>query len=123
VNRQRFVTRDPAEEGEIRSQQLGAALAQQCDPEFLEAVLHMKSALDEFGGQAYIAASRDRFGDDGRPDESGRFYTWGYIVHYGSKVTIRRLQTDEEVPEEGPPPEADEEAPVDGAETLEPVEA
>jgi hypothetical protein len=35
--------------------------------------------------------------------------TLGYIVHYGSKPTIKRLQTEEEAPEIEAPPEPDEE--------------
>jgi hypothetical protein len=86
-------------EGEARAQNLAAALAQKCDPEFLEAVLHMKSALDEFGGQVFIAAARDHFNDQGAVvpvSQPGRWTTYGYLFHYGDKPQIRRLQTDEE---------------------------
>ena len=65
MKRQRFVQRDPAVEGTERAQQLAAALAVTCDAEFLERLLAHKTALDEFGGQLFIAAARGKFDQDG----------------------------------------------------------
>lgn len=126
MNRQRYVDRDFQNEGSPRSQELAAALAVQCDPELLEAFLHLKGALDEFGGQAFIAATRERISveEDGtiRKDERGVFTTLGYIVHYGSKASLKRLQTEEDAGQVEAAPEPDAEQPYDGeGEIEEPV--
>lgn len=128
MNRQRFVDRDFQNEGSPRSQELAAALAVQSDPEFLEAVLHAKGALDEFGGQVFVAATRQKVSVDEegviRADESGAFATLGYIVHYSSKASIRRLQTEEETSAVAAPdePDAEQEFTGEEPETGEPTE-
>lgn len=122
MNRQRYIDRDFEAEGDVRAQNLAVALAQTCDPDFLEAVFHMKSALDEFGGQAFIAAARDHFNDQGEVvpvNQPGRWQTYGYLIHYGDRPTIKRLQTDEEAEQFDPPAQAETEQPAD----LEPVGA
>lgn len=90
MNRQRFVDRDFEAEGSERSARLAAALAQTCDPEFLEALIHHKAALDEFGGEVYIAASpRPKFNRKGERievNEPGNFETLGYIFHFGHRA-------------------------------------
>lgn len=127
MNRQRYVDRDFQNEGSPRSQELAAALAVKCDPDFLEVVLNLKAALDEFGGQAFIAATRDRVSwavvEEGGEetlrlvkDQTASFKTLGYITHFTEKATIKRLQTDEEVAavEEPADADVDVEEPYDG---------
>jgi hypothetical protein len=60
MNRQRFIDRDFQNEGSPRSQELALALAAQCDPELIEAILHGIGAIHEFGGQLFIAGTRKR---------------------------------------------------------------
>jgi hypothetical protein len=78
--------RDERNEGSERSQQLAAALAQVSDPEFLERVLHMKSALDEFGGEFRVQALRHKYDPVGNRLEDmtldGEYYTDAYMTHY-----------------------------------------
>jgi hypothetical protein len=92
MNRQRFVSRDFNREGDQRAQQLGLALAAECDPDFLEAFLHHKAAMDEFGGQLYIAAARVKVDADAMPvdhSEAGHYITYGYIFHFGHKAQLK----------------------------------
>jgi hypothetical protein len=91
LNRNASLLRDFQSEGSDRSMQLATALAQIADPDFLERVIHLKSSLDAWGGEAYIAAERrpvdpatGRICDHNTP---GREYaTLGYITHYGHRV-------------------------------------
>jgi hypothetical protein len=91
LNRNASLLRDFQSEGSERSMQLATALAQIADPDFLERVIHLKSSLDAWGGEAYIAAERrpldpatGRICDHNTP---GREYaTLGYITHYGHRV-------------------------------------
>jgi hypothetical protein len=102
MNRQKFQRRIFEAEGSERSQQLALSLAAECDPEFLETLLHYKSALDEFGGQIYIAAARDKFDTEGNNVEHneprGSFETWGYVCHYGHKAQLKGQETEPDVP-------------------------
>lgn len=122
MNRQRFIDRDFQDEGSERALALAAALAQVCDARFLETLLHHKTALDEFGGQLYIAAARHKFDSEGKPadhSEPGAYETVGYVWHYGHKAQLRGQVTEPdeawgsaEAPEvEGSEPEGVEEAP------------
>lgn len=122
MNRQRFIDRDFDGEGSERSQALALALAQTCDARFLEAILHHKAALDEFGGQLYIAAAREKFDADGNRTETvGAYETFAYIFLFSEKVKIagRLAETAEaeaaEAPTEAPEPEPEqpEESPAD----------
>ena len=127
MNRQRAVIRTE-EEGSQRAQQLGLALAALCDEEFLEALIHHKSALDDFGGDLYIGANRVKYDAEGRRMEKGdtgpgTFVTTGYIFHYGSKSRVKQLATEEEVAEVPEPPQAEEEEPSPNGAEPEPVEA
>lgn len=101
MNRSRYVrrlVRDPetgeiirVPEGDEAANQLAFALATTCSVEFLEAMLHHKSALDEFGGSVFIAASRMRFDDEGNPvehSEPGAYHTAGYAWNYSKKSRL-----------------------------------
>lgn len=78
--------RNELEEGGQRSQQLAVALAQISDPEFIEMVVHMKSALDAFGGQVTISALRNKYAVTGERlsdlTKDGEYATDGYGCHY-----------------------------------------
>lgn len=73
--------------------QLATALAQVSDPDFLEAVLHIKSMLDRLGGQMYLAGYREKFDGEGRllsdHKQPGNYETVGYLFHYDhiAKIT------------------------------------
>jgi hypothetical protein len=114
MNRERFIERNFELEGSDRSILLGQALGQICDPDFIEALLHHIAALDQFGGQLYIAAGpRTKLNNKGQAvdaAEAGSYETLGYVFHYGSKPTIRRLQTEEESGEAPAAPEVEEPA-------------
>ncbi len=55
------VVRDRELEGSERSAELATALAQTCDPEFLEALVHAKALIDAVGGQVFIAGVRNKY--------------------------------------------------------------
>jgi hypothetical protein len=78
--------RNELEEGGQRSQQLAVALAQISDPEFLELCVHMKAALDAFGGQVTIQALRNKYSVTGERltdlTKDGNYATDGYGAHY-----------------------------------------
>jgi hypothetical protein len=91
-------------EGSDRSQELATALAMTCDPEYLEALVHLKSMLDRIGGQVYIAAYRKKYNpqtgeelDD--PSKPGRYETEGYAFHYEhiAKITNAPREPDRKV--------------------------
>jgi hypothetical protein len=78
--------RDVRDEGSDRSHQLAIALAQICDPELLETLVHLKSALDEFGGEFRVVSMRHKYSPTGERLEDltsdGEFFTDGYLTHY-----------------------------------------
>jgi len=123
VNRQRYVERDFEGEGSDRAQALGLALGQVCDARFLEAILHHKAAIDEFGGQLYIAAAREKFDAEGnRTDGPGAYETFGYVFLYGSKAKLAgRLAETADAEAAAAPPEVPEAVEPEPEEPVEPV--
>ena len=92
-------------EGHDRSQQLGLALAQICDPETLEKLIHMKTTLDSIGGQFYVAAFRNKYktvaDEEGQmlvpvddPTEPGQYHTDGYVFHYEHIAKLNRQRAE-----------------------------
>ena len=103
MNRQRYIDRDFENEGSPRSQEFAAALATRFDPGFLESLTRHLDALDEFGGELYIAPARAKFDGEGNRVDGRHARSWesvGYIFHYGAKARLKRL---EEVAEESSP--------------------
>jgi hypothetical protein len=109
MNRQRLLNRDFEGEGTDDARQIALALAELCDRNFLELLLRHKVALDEFGGEIYLAAVRDKFDKNGRPaahnDPEGSFLTYAYIVNYGSKAQLKVEAPNEEAAQPTPPAE------------------
>ena len=116
MRRQFSFEREPAGEGTQESQVEASALAATCQPEFLRAVLTIKTFLDEFGGEAYIAAYREKYDLDGnkvRAEEAGDWVTLGYMIHVESvakntaKITGAQKEKDARLTQERPltPPE------------------
>lgn len=92
MNRQFALYRDREYEGSDRSLQLATALAQVADPEFLEKLLHVKSSLDAFGGEAFISAQRvpidPATGKKVDHNTPGREYvTMAYAISYRHRAT------------------------------------
>lgn len=112
MNRQRYVRRivpDPArpgtnvrvDEGTQEAQALALALATVCDEQFLEALLHHKLSLDEFGGEVFIAAARGKFDSRGQlveHNEPGSHQTTGYVFHYTEKSKVAGQPEEPDVP-------------------------
>ena len=96
MKRQFHVVRRPDLEGSPRSHALAAALAEKCDPEFLERILELKCLFDSIGGQVYTAAYRTKYDTrTGEPvkdvkNEPGRYETDGYVFHYEHIAKINR---------------------------------
>jgi hypothetical protein len=93
MRRQITLARDPDFEGTQESQNEGAALAVIAQPDYIRAMLTVKAFLDEFGGEAYVAAYREKFDAEGNKipaelhsDKSvpGNYETLGYVVHIES---------------------------------------
>lgn len=99
-----YTPRIPEAEGVERSQELALALAQTADPEFIEAIIHLKSMLDRIGGQVYIAAYRNKYDPNTGavledPRAPGRHETDGYAFHYEhiAKLTNAPREPDQAV--------------------------
>lgn len=74
---------DQEAEGSDESYRLAQALAAISDPEFLRSAIAVKSALDQWGGQAMVAAQRERVNVLGRRDPEGQIHvTIGYVWHF-----------------------------------------
>lgn len=75
-------------EGSQRAHQLAQLLAEVADAEFIQSIINAKTAADQFGGQMFVAAKREKFDAEGHPTTSvGTFETVGYVFHFGHKVT------------------------------------
>lgn len=103
MRRQITLARDPEFEGSQESQNEGMALSVVAQPDYIRAMLTVKTFLDEFGGEAYVAAYREKFDADGnkvKADEVGDWETLGYMIHVESvakntnKVTGAQKETD-----------------------------
>jgi hypothetical protein len=85
------------------------ALAHACDPDFLDAILTIKVALNRFGGQAYLLAHRE--------DEETLGYVFSY-EHRGADMVSAKPPEPPSEPEieedatEAPPAEITDEEPV-----------
>lgn len=103
MRRDFYTPRIVTDEGSQRSNELAVALAQVADPEFIEAVIHLKSMLDRIGGQAYVVAFRNKYNPrTGEvitdPEAPGRHETEGYVFHYEH---IARLSGQDKEPDAG----------------------
>lgn len=117
MNRQRYIARDFENEGSPRSQELAAALATRCDPEFLEVLTRHIAALDEFGGELYLAPSRAKFDAEGKkvePNEAGSWESTGYIFHYGDRTRLKRIEDEPDAEPVAEPIEAEHETSDNG---------
>jgi hypothetical protein len=133
MRRQITLARDPEFEGTQEAQNEGAALAVIAQPDYIRAMLTVKAFLDEFGGEAYVAAYREKFDADGnkvKPDEVGDWETLGYMIHVESvakntaKVTGAQKETDARLTTPRPlEAEQVEPAPEDNSTEPEPIEA
>lgn len=71
---------------------LGTVLATSCSEDFLERLIRHKGALDEWGGEIYISAIREKFdaaGNRVEHREAGEYLTVGYIFHYGHRSSVK----------------------------------
>lgn len=83
-------------------------LSEIVDEEFLDHLVAHVSALNEFGGEVYISAARQKFNEAGQPvdhSEVGAYETFGYVLHYGHRSRLRgqRAEPDVELNEAEPP--------------------
>lgn len=81
-----------ADQGSQRAIDLGTVLASSSSEDFLEALIHHKGALDEWGGEIYISAIREKFDGGGNRIEHrevGEYLTVGYVVHYGHRSSVK----------------------------------
>ena len=88
------VQRDPDSYATEEAHSLALALAATCDPEFLESLLHAKSALDRFGGELFIGTDRRKFNSSGEEITGGigDFETIGYAFHWNSRTQVGRVE-------------------------------
>lgn len=119
--------RGSAPQGTERALALGTILASTCTEDFLEALISHLGALNEWGGEVYISAIRQRFDFDGNVvnhSEPGEYLTIGHVMHYGhrSKVKGQVHEPDTPLVSAETPEITDEEPASNGAEP-EPVEA
>ena len=111
MKRQISMEREPELEASQESQAEATALGVICQPDFLRAVTTLKTFLDEFGGEAYIAAYREKFDLEGRKvgkDDVGEWITLGYMFHIESvaknthKVTGAEKEKDDRLTQARP---------------------
>jgi hypothetical protein len=85
-------------EGNERAEQLALALASRSNAETLEALLNLKCAVDQFGGEFRMAAVRPKLDARGRRledvAEDGQFETVGYVFEYKHIAKIGKQPTE-----------------------------
>lgn len=115
-----------ASTGSEKALELATVLATMCSEDFLEKLIRHKAALDEWGGQIYIATAREKFDASGKlieHREVGEYLTVGYIFHYGHRSQIKGQVQEPDTPlHEGEAPKPVE-AIANGQPEPEPVEA
>jgi hypothetical protein len=98
LNRSRYIPRGNA--GTQQSAGFAAALAQIADPGLLEAIVNNVAAINEHGGEVYIAAgNRQKVNAQGRiveAHEPGAYETLGYVVAYNSRARVKGVPDEPE---------------------------
>ena len=114
------------EQGNQRALALGTILASTCSEDFLEALISHLGALNEWGGEMYVSAIRQRFDFDGNVvdhSEAGEYLTIGHVMHYGHRSKVKGQVHEPDTPlVAADTPEPTEEPASNGVEP-EPVEA
>src|SRR5690349_20712563 len=112
--------------GTERCVTLSMLLASVASERQLEALISHFSALNEWGGEMFVSAVREKFDPDGRRVEHrdpGEYLTVGYVMHYGHRSSIKGQVHESDTPlASAQLPEPSEEPASNGAEP-EPVEA
>lgn len=91
LNRSKYVERDYTA-GKQEVAKLGIALAELCDFEVMESLVNHFAAINEFGGEVYIAANRAKVNRTGKvveTSEPGTFTTLGYLIAYNSRSQVK----------------------------------
>jgi hypothetical protein len=118
-----------ADQGTDRAMALATILAATCSEDFLEALIRHKGALDEWGGQMFVSAIREKFDHTGNRVEhrdKGEYLTIGYVVNYGHRSTVKGQVQEPDTPlqaAEIPPPEAVPDPEDNGVPDPEPIAA
>jgi hypothetical protein len=118
-----------AAEGTERGIALGTILASMASEDMLEALIRHLGALNEWGGQLYISATRFKFDTEGNRvehRENGEYLTTGYIVNYGHRSTVKGQVQEPDTPlqaAEIPPPAAVPDPEDNGVPDPEPIAA
>ena len=76
----------PDEQGSEESYRKAQALAAISEPEFLDALVTVKAALNQWGGQYMVAAQRERINVHGQRDPKGQIHVTIGLVHHFKHV-------------------------------------